>query len=218
MKRFTPFIALAAAGIAVASCQDADPTAPADVAPLFHASGSAARSKAPVLTFSDGAEVGSSLLVRNEGGVAVRLRTTGWDPGTALTLWIVIFNDPSACATSPCGEPDLFVPEVQADVLYTAGHVVGGSGETTFAGRRKVGDTSGSLFAILTGGPTPGLLDARTAEIHLIVRTHGPVIPELMPDMIRTFGGGCLGVPETGELGAPGPNECADLQFAIHQP
>lgn len=216
MKRFISLIALIGLGIGLSACQDADPIAPDDVAPLFDKR--ADRSVVPVLTFADGAEVGSSHLVRTDGGVTVELNTTELAPGAAVTLWIVIFNNPSACATNPCTATDLFVSAVEADALYAAGAVVGAAGRATFAGRRNVGDTSGSLLAILTGAATPGLLDARTAEIHFVVRSHGPVIPELMPEMIQTFGAGCLGVPESGVLGTPGPNECADVQFAIHQP
>jgi hypothetical protein len=103
-------------------------------------------------------------------------------------------------------------------LLYAAETVVGESGRASFGGSRRAGDTSGSLLALLTGMPTPGLEDARTAEIHFIVRVHGPVVPELMPGMIHTFGGGCVGMPANGILGPPGDFECHDPQFAVHQP
>ena len=129
-------------------------------------------------------------------------------------MWMVVFNHPEHCIDG-CDEPDLFVADVEGDVLYTAGHVIGGSGHATFAGHRSVGDANGSLFALF-GLPSPGLIDASTAEIHFVMRTHGLAIPALLPDMIHTFNGGCGGLDAS--FGAPGPNTCTDIQFAVHQP
>ncbi|NIT57155.1 MAG: hypothetical protein GWN00_13245, partial [Aliifodinibius sp.] len=70
-----------------------------------------------------------------------------------------------------------------------------------------------------TNFPSPGLENPLGAEVHLVVRTHEEAIPEFLPDMIRTFNGGCTyppGVPTN--FGAPGPNACEDIQFSIHQP
>ncbi len=50
-----------------------------------------------------------------------------------------------------------------------------------------VGDISEAL--IDNGGL--GLTDPLTAEVHVIVRYHGPVVPALMPGMINSVGGGC---------------------------
>jgi hypothetical protein len=52
----------------------------------------------------------------------------------------------------------------------------------------------------------PGLLDPRGAEIHILVRYHGVVIPAMMPAQIMTVGGGCL------------INDCEVLQAAAHSP
>jgi hypothetical protein len=96
-------------------------------------------------------------------------------------------------------EPDLFNPATEADVLYGAGHVIGGAGQTTFAGSRQVGDASGSIFAPL-GLPAPGLQDAPDGGDPLRGSSHGPAIPGLVSDMIHTFNGGCQ------PLGAPFPD------------
>lgn len=170
-------------------------------------------SHAPVLTFESMTEVGSSRLVRTTRGYSVNLSTTGLQAGHAVTLWAVIFNKPEQCAASPCMEPDIFNPMVMADVVYTAGHVVGGSGQATFAGHRNEGDASGSILPAL-GGMAIGLMDARTAEIHFVVRDHGPILPGMVDEMISTFGAGCNNAPAG--TGTPGPNDCMDLQFAIH--
>jgi len=69
-------------------------------------------------------------------------------------------------------------------------------------------------------GPALVNLDA---EIHLVVRSHGPVGPlldeGLLEEALATFGGGCIVRDEEGEIiPGTGPNECADVQFAVHRP
>ncbi|MGH7477195.1 MAG: hypothetical protein ACRELD_13060 [Longimicrobiales bacterium] len=181
------------------------------------------RSITAVLSFATMTEVGTSTLLRRRNGVSYNLRATQLEPGTATTMWLVVFNRPAACAGTPCMEPDLLNPATEADVMYAAGHVIGGSGRATFAGSRRIGDASGSIFAPL-GLPAPGIRDLENAEIHFVVRSHGPKIPALLPDMIHTFNGGCqppgapFPDPVPPEYGAPGPNTCVDVQFAVHQP
>lgn len=78
-------------------------------------------------------------------------------------------------------------------VLYAAGHVVGGSGRATFSGRLATGDTDGALWG-------PGLVNPTTAEIHLVVRDHGPKGDT--NEQIRSFG-------------ACNPT-CTDIQISPH--
>ena len=72
----------------------------------------------------------------------------------------------------------------------------------------------------LLGAPEYGIEDARGAEIHYVVRTHGPVIPGFEYEMTHTFNGCCQlnGLPDDPRLGPVGPNTCANLQFAMHLP
>lgn len=57
----------------------------------------------------------------------------------------------------------------------------------------------------------PGLKDAQAAEIHIVVRSHGPAIEGLESEQITLFL-----EPGCEDLG--GPNVCEDIQFSIHQP
>lgn len=164
---------------------------------------------------SENVVVGSSRLTRNRNGVSMTLQTTGLDPGSATTNWWIVWNAPENCSTSPCSEADLFDPAVVSDVIYAAGNVVGGNGKSAFAAHLSEGDNSGSIFPAF-GLPSPGLIDAEKAEIHLVVRTHGQAIPGLINAQIHTFAGGCSGLLPS--LGTPGPNTCEDIQFAIHLP
>jgi hypothetical protein len=211
-------LALIACPCVALACTGTDVAAPeSDEVELSQAfmRGGAHHSQADVVLFSDPATaVGSSRLTRNWTGVAARLHTTGLGAGHAVTMWAVIFNDPSGCV-GPCDEPDLFNPAAVVDVVYVAGHVVGGSGQATFSGHRNVGDNSGSLFAQL-GAPAPGLVDPHGAEIHFIVRDHGPAVAGMIPAQIHTFQGGCDAASSFG-LGN-GTYPCEDVQFAVHMP
>lgn len=192
------------------------------------AAGPAERSSSPIETCNapppltcaatDGVAVGTSTITRTTGGVSIVNHTTGLTSGDAVTNWFVVFNNPEACIVpGECSDADLvaFVgsldPEnpdaaqnpVGIDVLFATGHVVNGN-RTSFAAHLAVGDTSGSLF-----GPfSVGLQDPFKAEVHSIVRTHGPAIPGIVNAQIRTVEGGCD--PDTDE-------PCEDVQAAVHK-
>ena len=165
----------------------------------------AQRSTVPVHPFSDPSTDipgSSSTLVRTDNGVSMTLHTSGLDAG-AYTIWWVIFNDPSQCSGGECGEDDVLPPpgnvNAGVSVVFATGHVVGGSGKGNFGAALSVGDTSEALFG-------PGLTNPRGAEIHLIVRYHGELIPGKVDEQIHTLNGGCP------------PNVCGDVQVALHLP
>ncbi len=160
-------------------------------------------------------EGATAQLTRTRSSVSYSFRTTGLEKGHVVTMWWVIFNNPDACEnpipaiSADCGLPDLFNPDVRASVMGGDGHLVGESGKSTHAGHLREGE-------IITFHPafvgTPGLLDAMGAEIHLVLRTHGPAIPGMIDEMRTTFEAGCT--PESSAGFGDGPNECADLQAA----
>lgn len=144
----------------------------------------------------------SSKLVRTNRGVSMSLNTNDLSPG-AYTIWWLVFNNPDEC-TNPIPDTDLlcspgadFATGVDASVLFATGNVVDEDREGGFAAHLKKGDDSGALFG-------PGLLNPRGAEIHLDVKWHGEVKPEMMPAQIMTAGA-CNG-------------SCKDLQAAGHTP
>jgi hypothetical protein len=188
------------------------------VTPAAHAA-PVDRSTSDVWWFSNGMAVAdaSSTLVRTDSGISLSLRTNGLPRGDAVTVWWVIFNNPEACTAGEepfrCGEPDIFEPAVEASVQYAGGHVVGG-GRYAVGSYLAEGDTSGCALAALNLA-CAGLIDARVADVHLVVRTHGPALPEFLRDQFKSFGGACGNVPP--ELGGGGPNTCEDLQFTVHE-
>jgi len=164
---------------------------------------SAGRNTTTIHWFADGLVVpgASSTLVRTGDSVSMTAHTSGLNPAAAYTVWWVVFNHPVQCATSPCGELDLFDPDVAALVTHAAGHIISPSGTARFAGSLREGAVVDNLL-----GGSGSLIDTREAEIHLVVRTHGPKKPGSIPEQIHTFEPACL------------PTVCEDVQFAIHQP
>lgn len=160
-------------------------------------------------------EGGAAQLVRTGSAVSASLRTTGLQKGDVVTIWWVIFNHPDACENpleaigSACSRPDLANPDVQPSVMWATGNVVGGSGASSFAAHLKEGEIT-AYHPLFVG--SPGLVDVTGAEIHLVVRPHGPLIPELAVEMRTTFAGGCT--PETSFGFGDGPNACSDAQAA----
>lgn len=182
----------------------------------------AGHSTSPVLTIPPPlppSVVGTSTLVRTDRGVSATVETTALGPGDVVTLWWIVFNNPAACehpfATSACGPDDALNPETQASVLHAAGRIADEDGAARYGAHLRVGDTSRALFG-------PGLLDARGALVVLVLKTHGPKIPRLAAEMLRTFAAGCNnqddvppGTPQH-LVGSPGPNDCAEIQFSVH--
>lgn len=158
------------------------------IGPATVAGADAARhNTAPVFVFGHPAETipgATSTLVTNDAGAAMTLHTSRLSPGHAVTVWWVVFNRPQACTGGEgglrCGPSDLSNAAVQASVLFASGHIIGGDGTGDWGAHLRVGDTTGALFG-------PGLLAPTAAEIHLVVRDHGPVDPALMPAEIHSF-------------------------------
>ncbi|MDX1615106.1 MAG: protein kinase [Candidatus Promineifilaceae bacterium] len=142
-------------------------------------------------------------LVTNDQGITLQVFTLGLTPGHAVTLWMVVFNNPENCSDGVCGPDDAFPPPgntaTGASVTYGAGQVIADDGEAYFAAHVPVGEEA---------DPWPvGLLNPRTAEVHFILRDHGPAIPEIVFEQITTAGAGCNNFPpRTGDY------TCIDVQ------
>ena len=170
-----------------------------------------------VRDWADTTTVGSSKLLRTASGISSTVKTSGIPNKHAVTLWFVVFNKPGECATAPCSDADLFDPDVEADVLYAAGHVVGNGNRGHLSGHLAEGDTSGSIADLFSLPNAQGLTDAEGAEVHHVVRSHGPKIPRLVSKQISTFAVGCDVDLPPGTI-PQNRGECADIQFAIDQP
>jgi hypothetical protein len=193
------------------------------------AASSAERSTQPVVQIWDGTLVGTSSLVRTDGGISAVYQTTQVPAGQAVTLWFVVFNNPAAC-DGPCGAVDLFFnPAAGGDFLVGAGHVIGASGSANFGASLRVGDTSGSAFAEI-GMPerSVGLTNPRGAQVALLLHSHGPKLSgQALASQMSSFTGGCqvfqgdLEMPGSGLADGPedvpdAVGECSTIQASVH--
>lgn len=159
----------------------------------------------PVNDLLAGGPVGDgsfSTIIREPDGVTVTVHTN-IDPG-AYTMWVLIWNDSSRCTNA--GPPNCLPPpaggtDIPDTVMFATGQVVPSSGKGNFTTHVDVGDTGG----IIGGIERAGLTNPMGAEIHAVLRTHGPVIPDALEGQITTFGGGC------------DVQECIDVQAAVHE-
>lgn len=181
------------------------------------AAGGAVHQPSTVYQFDDMSAAGEARLTRTANGVSFRMRTAisgeltefgallgeDWESGDATTVWFVVFNFPDECIGG-CGEDEViaaflgFYNDAGVGLHYGTGHVAGGAWFNAAASLREW-DTSGRLF----GMP---LRDAEGAEIHLVVRSHGPASTlsgSELNDALHSVDGGCA------------TNTCGDPQFAV---
>jgi hypothetical protein len=152
---------------------------------------------APVYAFGSTViipQAGASLSRSNEG-VFGTISTSHITPGNVVTLWWAIFNNPRACAGATCAPSDLNNPAVYGSLQYGGGYLVGINGRADFGGYLGVGDNTGFHFLPMfpnMPNPAPGLVDPKGAEIHLVIRDHGPASsdPGTLQQQLTTFGTG----------------------------
>ena len=146
---------------------------------------------------------GGSILVRTPTGVFATIHGSGFTPGEAVTVWFVIFNHPEYCAAIICNPSDVPTAATQASALNAGGAIIGPDGNLSFGAFRAFGDTSRAFV------PGPGLIEPFSAQIHLVLRSHGKASsdPVILKSQLSEFFGGC-----------PGGNGCADREVSVHQP
>lgn len=173
---------------------------------------------APVIDpINGGQEVGRARLFRHRRAIAINMHSSNLIPGHTYTLWWVIYNKPENCVNSPCSGPDNSNPAVMRELLYATGKVVKRGNRAFFRAMLKQGDTSGSVNSELNLPEYGGLLYPETAEVHMVIRSHGPIIPDLVDEQIGTLNGGCTtSLPAFTEV-PDEEGECANIQYAIFE-
>jgi hypothetical protein len=134
-------------------------------------------------------------LMRSDEGITVAVETMDLPvdeaTGDAIyTMWVPVFNNPELCSDGSCGIDDLPPPvgngdpAIKANVMWVAGTTIE-DGWGSLGGFLAVGDASKAIF------PGDGLVDPHKAEIHFILRNHGPMIPGHLEEQLGTVWGGC---------------------------
>lgn len=159
-------------------------------------------------------------IVRHDDRAEFTLTTTELEKH-AYTVWMVVYNVPALC-TDPdtgrdrdfrCGRGDFLNPATGFSIMYGAGQEVEVAHDEfdTFSGTRQRLDRDGVIVG-------PGLVDPQGAEIHFLVRDHGPCPADGCGNRTTTVDGGCDN-PHFGGLlwplfGDPGEGgyECTEVQ------
>jgi hypothetical protein len=135
--------------------------------------------------------VGSATLHRSHDGVRLHASTTWLNAGSAYSVWWIIFNNPDACGDDGCTDADFGNPAVEASVLNATGRIAGGDGSATFSAFLGVGQIHTNPASGTLRHPFgPGLQDVRRAEIHVVIRSHGPATGN--PEQISTLFADCF--------------------------
>lgn len=121
---------------------------------------------------------GATILIRDgySNSVSATISSNALESDTAYSIWWAIFNEPGFCAEPfACTVSDLEVfggdAQIKASVFWAGGFVSDQSGTANTALRLGLGTTSRERFAQTKDY---GLQNLWGAEIHLVMRTHGP--------------------------------------------
>lgn len=187
-------------------------------------------STAPVVAFMAAGDVGGGVLEpgttfpptsrgfatleRGSNWVQVNIQSSGL-PAGAYTVWWVVFNTPDGCAGG-CGEDDLLNPDANVSVFWAAGGIVQDNGVSNFRDRHAMGDDLGEPGSQHILGD--GSLNPAWAEIHNVIKYHGPASNDLetLHEQTHTILGGCFEGANAVDLGAPFGVHCFDPQAVVH--
>jgi len=162
--------------------------------------------------------LGAARLNRARNELWVTLHASDLAAHTAHTVWIAVFNRPSACTTNPggevrCGGPDVALTPNLADAsaFNVGGFVTDGDGTANVSIDVRSGpvpEGAAVLFGeggINDNGVRPGLRAGNGfgAEVHVVIREHGVLLLDAIAHQLSAFLGGCP------------PNTCANAQNAM---
>lgn len=149
---------------------------------------------------------GAVSLTRMKGGLEANISASGLDANAAYTVWWTIFNKPENCynGAGNCNILDLFNPDAMPSLFYATGFVTGGEGMVNVTARLRDGDLPKGTNTLIPGGLHDG--NGFGAEVQIVLRTHGDIIPGRTAEQISSYYGAC-------EV-----NTCAETQIAVFSP
>lgn len=149
---------------------------------------------------------GATILVRDFAArvITATVTTAALEPHTAYSIWWVVFNRPDNCETPyECGSPDVGNPAVKGSVFWGGGLLADGDGYGNTQIELRRGRTERELFGPMRDD---GLQRLRNAEIHLVIRSHGPV--GLAGTVAAQIGSANEACP---------PGGCQNMFFSVHR-
>lgn len=126
---------------------------------------------------------GAAVLTRDGKGVTVSIHAADLERGHVYMAWWIIFNNPSACLSTPCSaSEEADNPASERSILWATGFIAGGKGVANVSARLDRRDTPGLVVA------GRGLTKVQRAEIHIGLVDHGPVDPATIVEEMSTPG------------------------------
>ena len=120
---------------------------------------------------------GTSTLVRAADGLSFDLNSTGLRRNAPYTVWWVAFNPGNECisSTDPCScTADSLRPGLDS-VFYATGAMTDQLGTANFSGHVNYGEVPTGYDQVPFGGLFGAGIDLG-AEIHFVIRDHGPAL------------------------------------------
>ena len=161
---------------------------------------------------------GTSDLTRSADGISINIDTTDLPVG-AYSTWWVIFNNPAGCSDGECGENDVLPPpgtaQAEVSVLWATGGIIGPDRMGHFSASLGLGLESAAGQVIYGDG----LTNPMGADVHMIVRYHGPAVwsdADALLGQMSSFQGECTPGSSLG-VGS-GSFDCFDPQATVHNP
>ncbi|MEM9315632.1 MAG: hypothetical protein AAGA95_13480 [Pseudomonadota bacterium] len=159
-------------------------------------------------------ETDFTILSRREKLVSYTVKTSGLLEESPHTVWLVVYNYPEYCQTTPCGLFDLpFLPghdpRVQASFVNAGGGVSNVDGTGHFTGTVYAASRGVNGSEVVVG---PGMINTRSSQIDIVLRFHGQ--PANLSDLlaaIKEYRGAC----NDSNLVQP---PCGDYQISAHLP
>ncbi len=144
---------------------------------------------------------GAATLWRSKNSVIANVHTSQLHRKAAYSIWWVVWNEPSLCVGG-CGEDDLGI--AGNGVFYAGGFVTGTDGTANTTLSLRAGAPADGVEVLLGGGLEED--NGFGAEMHLVIRSHGRIIPGMADVQIGSFNGAC------------DINECVDDQAVVFLP
>jgi len=133
------------------------------------------------------AQPSAGILTRQHQLLVADMALSGLDQMAAYTVWWIIWNDPSLCATTPCSGADL---GIKGNVVtHAAGFVTGDDGVANVTARLAAGK-----LPVGKDSPIPTKLwkgRGMKAEVHMLVQSHGSIWPGKVHMQISIDGAAC---------------------------
>ena len=139
-------------------------------------------------------------LTVSDSGIVWAAHASNLHAGDAVTLWVIVVNNPSACEADMCGMGDFFNPATETSLYRGGGEVVAQNGKAHYFGSASVDTPTYMDFG-------PGLSNLHSAQIIFDIRGHGKAKEGILHEQLYDPNGGC----------DPNPphTPCQDLQATV---